>query len=153
MEEGKGGIDRGRKGMSESGRTLQSCFLFLLWTQSASCFQFSFAPIRAPTCSKGIAPFRAAYVLRSAGGRVRGGRATTLQCKAAAEEEKTVIVGGGISGLACAVELQERGIPFMVRIVGMLEEPFDPPKVLEESDEVGGRIRTDKVDGFLLDRG
>jgi len=49
-----------------------------------------------------------------------------------------VIVGGGISGLACAVELQERGIPFVI---------------LEESEEVGGRIRTDKVDGFLLDRG
>lgn len=49
-----------------------------------------------------------------------------------------VIVGAGVAGLRCALELQERGLK---------------PLVLEASDRVGGRIRTDLVDGFKLDRG
>ncbi|MGM0676144.1 protoporphyrinogen/coproporphyrinogen oxidase [Ectothiorhodospira marina] len=48
------------------------------------------------------------------------------------------IIGGGLSGLACALSLREQG-----------REPL----ILEASDEVGGRIRTDYHDGFLLDRG
>lgn len=50
----------------------------------------------------------------------------------------TVIIGGGISGLTCAKYLNEKGYSFML---------------LEGSDALGGRVRTDKVDGFLLDRG
>ena len=49
-----------------------------------------------------------------------------------------LIVGAGVSGLVAAVELKRRG--FSV-------------EVLEASDEVGGRVRTDRVGGFLLDRG
>jgi phytoene dehydrogenase-like protein len=49
-----------------------------------------------------------------------------------------VIVGAGMSGLACAVTLQEAGIPLLV---------------VEASDQVGGRVRTDQKSGFLLDRG
>ncbi len=49
-----------------------------------------------------------------------------------------VIVGGGVAGLACAVQLAEEG-----RTV----------RVLEASDAVGGRVRTDLLDGFRLDRG
>src|SRR5215472_7830072 len=49
-----------------------------------------------------------------------------------------LVVGAGISGLVAALELKRRG--FSVQ-------------VLEASDNVGGRIRTDVVDGFLLDRG
>ena len=49
-----------------------------------------------------------------------------------------LIVGAGVSGLVAAVELKRRG--FSV-------------EVLEASDEVGGRVRTDRVSGFLLDRG
>lgn len=49
-----------------------------------------------------------------------------------------IIVGGGLAGLCCAIRLQQRGIRF---------------RLLEASDGVGGRIRTDVVDGFLLDRG
>ncbi len=49
-----------------------------------------------------------------------------------------IIVGGGISGLACARRLQQEGVNFAL---------------LEASDEVGGRARTDLVDGFRLDRG
>jgi phytoene dehydrogenase-like protein len=48
------------------------------------------------------------------------------------------IVGGGVAGLACAVHLHEAGAPAFV---------------FEASDRVGGRVRTDRVDGFQLDRG
>lgn len=49
-----------------------------------------------------------------------------------------LIVGAGMAGLACAVQLQRAG-----RQV----------RIFEASDAVGGRVRTDKVDGFLLDHG
>ncbi|MGI9176122.1 MAG: FAD-dependent oxidoreductase, partial [Rhodothermales bacterium] len=49
-----------------------------------------------------------------------------------------LIVGAGLAGLNCARHLHRRGIPF---------------QLLEASDGVGGRVRTDRVDGFLLDRG
>jgi phytoene dehydrogenase-like protein len=49
-----------------------------------------------------------------------------------------VIVGGGLAGLAAAVTLADRGSEIVV---------------IEKSDGVGGRVRTDVVDGFLLDRG
>ena len=49
-----------------------------------------------------------------------------------------VIVGAGLAGLNCARELVRAG-----RSVA----------VLESSDGVGGRVRTDLVDGFRLDRG
>jgi phytoene dehydrogenase-like protein len=53
-------------------------------------------------------------------------------------EAKVVVVGAGVSGLCCALRLSEKGIPCVV---------------LEASDAPGGRVRTDSVDGFLLDRG
>lgn len=49
-----------------------------------------------------------------------------------------VIVGAGLAGLVCAQDLVRAGVPC---------------QVLEASDGVGGRVRTDSVDGFLLDRG
>jgi phytoene dehydrogenase-like protein len=49
-----------------------------------------------------------------------------------------IIVGAGLAGLSCARELQAHGISF---------------QIVEASDGVGGRVRTDEVDGFLLDRG
>jgi protoporphyrinogen oxidase len=48
------------------------------------------------------------------------------------------IIGAGISGLIAAYELEKSGYA---------------PIILEASDGVGGRVRTDEVDGFLLDRG
>lgn len=49
-----------------------------------------------------------------------------------------LIVGGGLSGLSCALWLHEGGLSVLV---------------LEASDGIGGRVRTDEVEGFLLDRG
>ena len=49
-----------------------------------------------------------------------------------------LIVGAGLAGLACARALHERGVTF---------------QILEASDGIGGRVRTDEHDGFLLDRG
>lgn len=49
-----------------------------------------------------------------------------------------IIVGAGLAGLAAARELAAHGQTCLV---------------LEASDGIGGRARTDVVDGFLLDRG
>ena len=48
------------------------------------------------------------------------------------------IIGGGISGLSAAYELQTRRVPFLL---------------FERADQVGGVIRTDSVDGFTIDAG
>jgi len=49
-----------------------------------------------------------------------------------------VVVGAGLAGLTCARELERAGLEVAV---------------LERSDAVGGRVRTDVVDGFRCDRG
>ena len=54
------------------------------------------------------------------------------------EASDVVIVGAGLAGLTAANVLHRAGKSFIV---------------LESSDGVGGRVRTDEVDGFLLDRG
>ena len=50
----------------------------------------------------------------------------------------TVIIGAGMAGLSCARYLHQAGATSLI---------------LEASDAVGGRVRTDLVDGFRLDRG
>ena len=50
----------------------------------------------------------------------------------------TIIVGAGLAGLAAALRLQGAGRQILV---------------LEAGDGVGGRVRTDLVEGFRLDRG
>ena len=49
-----------------------------------------------------------------------------------------LIIGGGLAGLCCALRLHQNGHSI---------------QVLEASDGVGGRVRTDRFEGFLLDRG
>lgn len=56
----------------------------------------------------------------------------------APSEAEVVVVGAGLAGLNAAVTLQRNGLK---------------PIILEAGDAVGGRTRTDIVDGFLLDRG
>ena len=54
------------------------------------------------------------------------------------DETDVVVVGAGLAGLACAQRLVEQDVDC---------------RVLEASDGVGGRVRTDVVDGFRCDRG
>lgn len=49
-----------------------------------------------------------------------------------------LVVGAGLAGLTCAVELESLGLAV---------------RVLERADRVGGRIRTQRIDGFLCDVG
>jgi len=50
----------------------------------------------------------------------------------------TIIIGGGLSGLTAARQLHEEGLDFIL---------------LEATDRIGGRIKTDVIDGFRLDHG
>lgn len=49
-----------------------------------------------------------------------------------------LIIGGGIAGLTAARKLHRRGLSV---------------KIIEATDRIGGRVKTDIVDGFRLDRG
>ena len=49
-----------------------------------------------------------------------------------------IIIGGGLAGLTAARQLQEKGIDF---------------RLLEATDRIGGRVKTEVVDGFRLDHG
>jgi phytoene dehydrogenase-like protein len=51
---------------------------------------------------------------------------------------EVIIVGAGLAGLSCARRLMEAGIPFVI---------------LDGDPRIGGRIKTDQIDGFLLDHG
>ncbi|MGW9076333.1 NAD(P)/FAD-dependent oxidoreductase [Streptomyces kronopolitis] len=57
---------------------------------------------------------------------------------AAGSAVDVLVVGAGAAGLACAADLRSAGLAV---------------QVLEGSDGVGGRMRTDRVDGFVIDRG
>ena len=54
------------------------------------------------------------------------------------DDRPVIIVGAGLAGLRCAGALEQRGVPWLL---------------LESQDAPGGRVRTDYVDGFQLDRG
>ncbi|MGK7906222.1 MAG: NAD(P)/FAD-dependent oxidoreductase [Synechococcus sp.] len=54
-------------------------------------------------------------------------------------KRSVAIVGAGLAGLTCAKVLRQGGCEDFV--------------VLEQSDRPGGRVRTDTIDGFKLDRG
>jgi phytoene dehydrogenase-like protein len=54
------------------------------------------------------------------------------------DSERVIIVGAGIAGLVCAIELERAGRRVLL---------------LERESTVGGRVRTERRDGFVLDRG
>ena len=62
-------------------------------------------------------------------------RATT---PAPPEQTEVVVIGAGLAGLCCGLRLAERGIAFTL---------------LEAAHRVGGRVVTDVVDGYRIDRG
>ena len=49
-----------------------------------------------------------------------------------------IIIGGGLAGLTAARQLHARGIDFLL---------------LEATDRIGGRVKTDVIDSFRLDHG
>ncbi len=51
---------------------------------------------------------------------------------------QTIIVGAGIAGLTAAYYLHKSGQDYTL---------------LEASDRIGGRIKTDETNGYLMDRG
>lgn len=53
-------------------------------------------------------------------------------------DAEVIVVGAGIAGLRCAAALAQAGRDVLV---------------LEAAEAVGGRVRTEHVDGFLVDRG
>jgi protoporphyrinogen oxidase len=53
-------------------------------------------------------------------------------------QTEVIIIGGGLSGLIAARELHAKKIEF---------------KLLEATDRLGGRVKTDKIDGYRLDHG
>lgn len=53
-------------------------------------------------------------------------------------DQNIYIIGGGISGLIAAITLEAKGYA---------------PTIIEATDRVGGRVKTDIVDGYQLDHG
>lgn len=53
-------------------------------------------------------------------------------------DDRVIVVGAGLAGLCCARHLTAAGVDVLV---------------LDASDDIGGRVRTERVEGFLLDRG
>ncbi|MCX5529367.1 FAD-dependent oxidoreductase [Streptomyces sp. NBC_00006] len=66
------------------------------------------------------------------------GKPTGRRTSAARDGAEVLVVGAGVAGLACARDLLSAGVD---------------AQVLEAADEVGGRMRADRVDGFVVDRG
>ena len=55
-----------------------------------------------------------------------------------ATDKAVIIIGAGLAGLSCARRLAAAEIPFII---------------LEADQRIGGRLKTDQVDGFLLNHG
>jgi phytoene dehydrogenase-like protein len=53
-------------------------------------------------------------------------------------DREVTVIGAGLAGLSAALTLQDAGCPV---------------RVIEASNRVGGRVATDVIDGFTLDRG
>ena len=62
----------------------------------------------------------------------------TLAAHNGGSTDQALVIGAGVAGLSCGLRLHKAGIPFTI---------------LESSDGPGGRVRSDKLEGFILDRG
>ncbi len=100
-------------------------------------------PRAAASCSVALPPRVACRRASRASPRTVPARRASFACRASAAgvpaSADVVVVGAGVAGLACARELRRAGCDVLV---------------VEASDGVGGRVRTDvHPEGFLLDRG
>ncbi|KAG2448128.1 hypothetical protein HYH02_006713 [Chlamydomonas schloesseri] len=101
---------------------------------------------RGAPCAASRLPFGCAprgtvaprWLQAAPGSARRAAGATVARALPADGEADVIVVGAGVAGLSAAAKLAAAGVK---------------PVVLEAGDGVGGRVRTDKVDGFLLDRG
>lgn len=64
--------------------------------------------------------------------------AAPKQASGTTSTHRAIVVGAGVAGLSAATDLAKAGVSVTL---------------LESSDDVGGRVRSDKVNGFILDRG
>lgn len=87
----------------------------------------SMSAILAPSCAQG-----------QSGKLTQTGEPRHHAVERSRMDTDVVVIGAGLAGLQAARGLQELGKSVVV---------------LESSDEVGGRIRTETIDGFLCDRG
>ncbi len=73
------------------------------------------------------------------GGGVGGGSGEAFAGAAGrAGSGGAIVVGGGITGLAAAYQLTRAGVPVLL---------------VEASERLGGKIRTERIDGFLVEAG
>jgi phytoene dehydrogenase-like protein len=54
------------------------------------------------------------------------------------EDVPVIIIGAGLAGLSCAIHLLHDNVPFLM---------------LEAEDQIGGRVKTEKFNGYLLNHG
>lgn len=54
------------------------------------------------------------------------------------EKYDVIIVGAGLTGLSAALKMEEAGMRYLL---------------LEKDNQVGGKLQTEEIDGFILDRG
>ena len=59
-------------------------------------------------------------------------------CKKQIMEKQIVIIGAGVSGLVAALQLEEKGYK---------------AQIFDGDSKIGGRVQSDSVDGYALDRG
>src|SRR5277367_4318935 len=69
---------------------------------------------------------------------MRGSQGVFFAIESRGAVTQVVVIGAGLAGLSCALSLEAAGLSV---------------SLLEASDAPGGRVRTDMVEGFRLDRG
>lgn len=115
---------------------VQSKNWFVQRSVSASCSALSFGRKRSIDVIVSFLNLRHDDVSRSVLNRL--GRVRLIHQTSLTQMMDVIIIGGGLAGLTCARQLGRSG-----RVC----------RLLESSDGIGGRVRTDQLEGFRLDRG